>query len=140
MSGDDERQTCTTTNPGSILQVRRMEAPYINQSKWVDYATLEASRILEIARYIENDNLADIKLKLTCANSIAAMNIYMEQMKYHRATEQRAMDCSVKMRRSFFNRIQIVSNPFEARELATRWMDGWMNSNSWREVNNTSAR
>ena len=24
MSGDDERQTCTTTNPGSILQVRRI--------------------------------------------------------------------------------------------------------------------
>ena len=47
-----------------------LEAPYINQSKWMDYA--------EIARYIENDNLADIKLKLTCANSIAAMNIYME--------------------------------------------------------------
>ena len=46
-----------------------------------------------------------MKLKVTCANSIVAMNIYMEQMKYHRATEQRAMDCSVKMRRSFFNRI-----------------------------------
>jgi hypothetical protein len=76
-----------------------LEAPYINQSKWMDYATLEASCILEIARYIENDNLADIKLKLTCANSIAAMNIYMEQMKYHRVTEQRAMDYSVKMRR-----------------------------------------
>jgi hypothetical protein len=83
-----------------------LEAPYINQSKWMDYATLEASRTPEIARYVANDNLADIKLKLTCANSIAAMNnIYMEQMKYHRATEQRAMDCSVKMRRSFFNRI-----------------------------------
>ena len=81
-----------------------LEAPYINQSKWMDYATLEASRTPEISRYVEN-NLADIKLKLTCANSIAAMNIYMEQMKYHRATEQRTMDCSVKMRRSFFNRI-----------------------------------
>jgi len=80
-------------------------APYINQSKWMDYATLEASRTPEIARYVENDNLADIKLKLTCTNSIAAMNIYMEQMKYHRAT------------------ILIVSNPFEARELTTRWMD-----------------
>jgi len=90
----------------------------------MDYATLEASHIPEIARYIENDNLADIKLKLTCANSIVAMNIYMEQMKYYRATEQRAMDCSVKMRRSFFNRILIVSNPFEARELITRLMDG----------------
>ena len=55
-----------------------LEAPYINQSKWVDYATLEASRILEIDRYIENDYLADIKLKLICANSIVAMNIYME--------------------------------------------------------------
>jgi len=82
-----------------------LAAPYINQSKWMDYASLEASRTPEIARYVENDNLADIKLKLTCANSIVAMNIYMEQMKYHRATEQRAMDCSVKMRRSFFNRI-----------------------------------
>ena len=71
----------------------------------MDYATLEASRTPEIARYTENDNLADIKLKLTCTNSIVAMNIYMEQMKYHRATEQRAMDWSVKMRRSFFNRI-----------------------------------
>ena len=86
-----------------------LEAPYINQSKWMDYATLEASRIPEIARYIENDNLADIKLVLTCANSIAAMNIYIEQMKYHRATEQRAMN---------------------------RWMD----SNSWREVIDNSAR
>ena len=37
-----------------------LEAPYINQSKWVDYATLEASRTPEIARYAENDNLADI--------------------------------------------------------------------------------
>ncbi len=46
----------------------------------------------EIARYVENDNLADIKLKLTCTNSIAAMNIYMEKMKHRRATEQRAMD------------------------------------------------
>jgi hypothetical protein len=71
----------------------------------MDYATLEASHIPDIARYVEDDNLTDIKLKLTFANSIAAMNIYMEQMKYHRATEQRAMVCSVKMRRSFFNRI-----------------------------------
>ena len=47
-----------------------LEAPYINQSKWMDYP--------EIDRYVEYDNLADIKLKLTCANSIAAMNIYME--------------------------------------------------------------
>ncbi len=31
----------------------------------MDYATLEASRTAEIARYVENDNLADIKLKLT---------------------------------------------------------------------------
>ena len=62
-----------------------LEAPYINKLKWVDYATLEASRTPEIARYVENDNLADIKLKLTCTNSIVAMNIYMEQMKYHRA-------------------------------------------------------
>ena len=46
----------------------------------MDYATLEASRTAEIARYTENDNLADIKLKLICANSIVAMNIYMEQM------------------------------------------------------------
>ena len=67
--------------------VEGLEAPYINQSKWMDCAALEASRTAEIARHIENDNLADIKLKLTCANSIAAMNIYMEQMKYHRATE-----------------------------------------------------
>ncbi len=44
----------------------------------MDYATLEASGTPEITRYVENDNLADIKLKLTCANSIAAMNIYME--------------------------------------------------------------
>ena len=78
-----------------------LEAPYINQSKWMDYATLEASHIPDIARYVEDDNLTDIKLKLTFSNSIAAMNIYMEQMKYHRATEQRAMVC---MRRSFFNR------------------------------------
>ena len=64
---------------------------YINQSKWMDYnATLGASRTPEIALDMQRmmDNLADIELKLTCANSIAAMNIiYMEQMKYHRATE-----------------------------------------------------
>jgi len=35
-------------------------APYINQSKWINYATLEASRTPDISRYIENDNLADI--------------------------------------------------------------------------------
>ena len=46
----------------------------------MDYATLEASRTAEIARYVENDKLADIKLNLTCTNSIVAMNIYMEQM------------------------------------------------------------
>ena len=90
---------------GADYEVEGLAAPYINQSKWMDYATLKASHIPEIVRYVENDNLADIKLKLTCANSIAAMNIYLEKMKYHRATEQRAMDCSVKMRRSFFNRI-----------------------------------
>ena len=37
-------------------------APYINQSKWMDYTTLEASHTPEIARYVENDNLTDIKL------------------------------------------------------------------------------
>ena len=45
-----------------------LEAPYINQSKWMDYA--------EIARYVENDDLAGIKLKLSCTNSIVALNIY----------------------------------------------------------------
>ena len=50
-----------------------LEAPYINQSKWMYYATLEASRTAEITRYVDNDNPADIKLKLTCTNSIAAM-------------------------------------------------------------------
>ena len=44
--------------------VEGLEAPYINQSKWMDHATLEASRTPEITRYVENDNLADIKLKL----------------------------------------------------------------------------
>jgi len=44
----------------------------------MDYATLEASGTPEIARYVENDNLADMKIKLTCTNSIAAANIYME--------------------------------------------------------------
>ncbi len=44
----------------------------------MDYATLEASRTPEIVRYVENDNLVDIKLKLTCTNNIVAMNIYME--------------------------------------------------------------
>ena len=89
MSGDDGRQTCTTIlDPSSKFvgygsvdaddEAKGMEAPYINQSKWMDYATLEASRTPEIARYVENDNLADIKLKLTCTNSIVAMNIYME--------------------------------------------------------------
>ena len=34
----------------------------------------------------------------------------------------------------------IVSNPFEARELTYNAMDGWMDSNSWREVIHTSAR
>ena len=69
---------------------------YINQSKKMDYyTTLEASRTpgieLDMQRMV--DILADIKLKLTCTNSIAAMTIiYMEQMKYHRATEQRAID------------------------------------------------
>ena len=34
----------------------------------------------------------------------------------------------------------IVSNPFEVRELTYNAMDGWMDSNSWREVIHTSAR
>ena len=77
------------------------------------------------------DNLADIELKLTCANSIAAMNIiYLEQMKCHRATEgQRVMDGLLgedEDDEKEFLQPYIVSNPFEARELTTRWMDGWM--------------
>jgi hypothetical protein len=55
----------------------------------MDYTTLKASRTP--ARCVENDNLSGMKLKLTCANSIVDMNIYMEPMKYHRATEQRVM-------------------------------------------------
>jgi hypothetical protein len=47
-----------------------------NRSGW----TTLLWKLLEIARYVENDNLADIKLKLTCTYSIVAMNIYMEQM------------------------------------------------------------
>ena len=89
MSGDDGRQTCTTIlDPSSKFvgyssvdaddEAEGLEAPYINQSKWMDYATLEASHIPEIDRYAENDNLADIKLKLSCTNSIAAMNIYIK--------------------------------------------------------------
>ena len=49
--------------------------PYINQLKGMDYcANLEASRAPEI------DNLADIKLKLTCTNSIVAINIYLYEV------------------------------------------------------------
>ena len=33
--------------------VEGLEAPYIIQSKWMDCATLEASRIHEVVRYIE---------------------------------------------------------------------------------------
>ena len=79
----------------SILQVRRIwpsrcrwwsgrDGSTLHQPIEVDGLCyyLEASRTPEIVRYVENDNLADIKLKLTCTNSIAAMNIYMEQMKH----------------------------------------------------------
>ncbi len=57
MSGDDERQTRTTTNPSKFVgygsvdaddEAEGLEAPYINQSKWMDYATLEASCILRL--------------------------------------------------------------------------------------------
>ena len=64
--------------------------------------------------------MIDIKLKLTCTNSIAAMNIiYMEeQMKYHRATEQRAMDGLLgedeDEEEEEFVQPHIVSNQFEA--------------------------
>ena len=62
MSGDDGRQTCTTIlDPSSKFvgyssvdaddEAEGLEAPYINQSKWMDYATLESSRTPEIARY-----------------------------------------------------------------------------------------
>ena len=114
MSGDDDERrhaqrlilvlpSCPSSSD-MALQMQMMKwkgwkhpPSYINQSKWMDYcATLEASRTYEIELDMQRmvDNLADIKLKLTCTNSIAAMNIiYMgEQMKYHRATEQRAMD------------------------------------------------
>ena len=43
----------------------------------MDYATLEAPSTPEIARNVKNDNLADIKLKLTCSNSIVAMYEYL---------------------------------------------------------------
>ena len=55
------------------LELNEMQCSSTNRSRWTTYTTLEASRTAEIARYAENDNLADIKLKLTCANSIAAM-------------------------------------------------------------------
>ena len=66
------------------------------------------------------DNLAVIKLKLTCTNSIAAMNIiYMEeQMKYHRVTEQRdGLLGEDEEEEEEYLQPYIVSNPFEAREL-----------------------
>ena len=69
------------------------------------------------------DNLAVIKLKLTCTNSIAAMNIiYMEeQMKYYRVTEQRdgllGEDEDEDDEEEEYLQPYIVSNPFEAREL-----------------------
>ena len=126
---------------------------YINQSKWMDYcATLEASRTPEIALDMQRmtDELiqqTSSSTKLTCTNSIAAMNIiYMEQMKYNRPTEQRVMNGLLgededEEEEEEFLQPYIVSNPFEARELTTRWIDGWMDSNSWREViHNTSAR
>ena len=83
----------------------------------------------KIARCIENDNLADIKLKLSCTNSIAAMNIYMEQMKYHRGEDEEEF---------LQPYIECVESIRSTR--AYNAMDGWMDSNSWREVINTSAR
>jgi hypothetical protein len=106
-----------------------LEAPYINQSKWRDYATLEASRTPEIARYVENDNLADIKLKLTCANSIAAMNIYLEKMKYHRGEDEE------EFLQPYIDSVESIRST-----RAYNAMDGWIDSNSWREVVDTSAR
>ena len=85
------------------------------------------------------DNLADIKLKLTCTNSMAAMNIiYMEQMKYHRMSrwsttvpqsKGRSMDWLLgeeydKDEEEEFLQPYIVSNPFEARELTYNAIDG----------------
>ena len=78
--------------------------------------------------------------------------IYMEQMKYHRATEQITMDGLLgegeDEEDEEFIQSYVVSNPFEARELTYNamdgwmdgWIDGWMDSNSWREVIHTSAR
>ena len=71
------------------------------------------------------DNLADIKLKLTCTNSIVAMIIiHMEQIKYHRATEQR-VDCSVKMKRMMmsFSTVYSVESIRSMRAYIQR--DGW---------------
>ena len=113
MSGDDDERRHTQrlilvlpscpSSSDMALQMQMMKLKgwkhppsYINQSKWMDYcAILEASHTPEIELDMQRmmDNPADIKLKLTCTNNIVAMNIiYMEQMKYHRATEQRAMN------------------------------------------------
>ena len=85
------------------------------------------------------DNLADIKLNLTCTNNIVAMNIYL----YGRSKGQ-SMDGLLgedeDEEEEEFLQPYIVSNPFEERELIYNAMDGWMDGNSWREVIHTSAR
>ena len=56
--------------------------------------------------------------------------IYMEQMKYHHTMSKgRWMDGLLgedEDDEEEFLQPYIVSNPFEARELTTRWIDGWM--------------
>ena len=54
--------------------------------------------------------------------------IYMEQMKYHRATEQRALNALLdededEDEEEEFLQVYIVSNPFEAREHTYNAMD-----------------
>ena len=54
-----------------------------------------------------------------------------EQMKYHSATEQRAIDGLLGEDEDEEDEflqpyITLVSNPFEARELTYNAMDGWM--------------
>ena len=74
------------------------------------------------------DNLAVIKLKLTCTNSIAAMNIYLyggadEVPPCHGAKGDQSMDGLLGEdededdEEEEYLQPYIVSNPFEAREL-----------------------
>ena len=88
----------------------------------------------DIAKYVENDKLADIKLKLTC--SYEYLYGADEVPPCHGAKGDGLLgEDEEEFLQPYIDSVESIRST-----RAYNAMDGWMDSNSWREVSNTSAR